>query len=152
MPRVWIDRQVDNLMACGTQTTNPTRARLQTDFGTTAMSPLTSASPPSTNCRRCTPPSLHPFHLACGAADGGPRTSSPGWTNSVSTHTWATDNTAMNLSQLLFMHELGHLVGLAHSSDPRSFMYPYLGGDQQGITASDRLHLAYLGKGGCGAS
>jgi hypothetical protein len=45
----------------------------------------------------------------------------------------------------LFLHELGHLVGLAHSPDPRSFMYPYLGVTDQVITPTDAAHLAALG-------
>lgn len=49
----------------------------------------------------------------------------------------------------LLLHELGHVVGLAHSHDPQSFMYPYLGVMRQVITPADAAHLAALGRGHC---
>jgi len=49
----------------------------------------------------------------------------------------------------LFLHELGHVVGLSHSPDPNSFMYPYLGVVSQTITPLDAQHLAALSAGGC---
>ncbi len=51
----------------------------------------------------------------------------------------------------LLLHELGHVVGLAHSDDPRSLMYPTNHG-QLDFTAADRAGLARLGRGDCSSS
>jgi predicted Zn-dependent protease len=48
----------------------------------------------------------------------------------------------------IVMHELGHLVGLAHVSDPSELMFA----ENTGLTdlgAGDREGLAALGKGAC---
>lgn len=47
----------------------------------------------------------------------------------------------------MILHELGHSVGMAHSQDPHSFMYPVML-DGQSITEADRklLYKVYGGK------
>lgn len=45
---------------------------------------------------------------------------------------------------LLLLHELSHVVGLAHSHDPASYMYPIFNQVPQHVTALDRTHLAEL--------
>lgn len=49
----------------------------------------------------------------------------------------------------LFLHELGHVLGLAEGPDPSSFTYQYLGVTNQTITPLDRAHLRTLSQGGC---
>jgi predicted Zn-dependent protease len=53
------------------------------------------------------------------------------------------------VAEALILHELGHLVGLAHVSDPRSIMYPELTGRVTRYSAGDRVGLAMLGRGSC---
>lgn len=49
----------------------------------------------------------------------------------------------------LFLHEVGHVIGLAEGPNPKSFTYEYLGVTNQIMTGADRAHLAALGSGGC---
>ena len=50
---------------------------------------------------------------------------------------------------MLILHELAHAVGMAHSSDPYSYLYPTLGVVAQSITPLDQSNLAVLSAGGC---
>jgi hypothetical protein len=50
---------------------------------------------------------------------------------------------------LLVLHELSHAIGLDHSHDPHSYMYPYFNATTQGITTADAVHLANLNSGAC---
>ena len=50
--------------------------------------------------------------------------------------------------QAIMMHELGHLVGLAHVEDPHELMYPENLG-RTSFGTGDRIGLAALGKGRC---
>jgi hypothetical protein len=43
---------------------------------------------------------------------------------------------------LLLLHELSHAVGLAHSHNPHSYMYPYFHVTSQSVLPSDIAHLA----------
>jgi hypothetical protein len=49
----------------------------------------------------------------------------------------------------LFLHEVGHVIGLAEGPNPKSFTYEYLGVTNQVMTKADRTHLAALGAGRC---
>ena len=46
----------------------------------------------------------------------------------------------------LMADEYGHLMGLGHSSDPRSVMFMYLLAGRGDYTASDRLALVDLSR------
>ena len=49
----------------------------------------------------------------------------------------------------LLLHEMGHLVGLDHVTDPNQIMYPSLSGQApNGYGAGDRNGLAHVGSGG----
>jgi hypothetical protein len=50
--------------------------------------------------------------------------------------------------QNVILHELGHLVGLAHVNDPQQLMYPR-GGTVNGFGPGDLTGLARLGAGAC---
>ena len=50
---------------------------------------------------------------------------------------------------MLILHELSHVVGLAHSHNPASYMYPWFAADTQSVTPADAAHLAVLGAGSC---
>jgi hypothetical protein len=50
--------------------------------------------------------------------------------------------------QNVILHELGHLVGLAHVNDPQQLMYPR-GGTAVGFGRGDLAGLARLGGGAC---
>jgi hypothetical protein len=93
-------------------------------------------------------------HLAFGggawAYEGGRRTlatalievdSSPSWTHGLDRH----DSLAA-----VFAHELGHVVGLAHSQDEASFMHPLARSGTPEWTAEDRAGLERAGhEAGC---
>jgi hypothetical protein len=49
----------------------------------------------------------------------------------------------------LFMHEMGHVLGLGEGPNPASFTYQYLGVTNQTMTPTDAAHLRVLGSGGC---
>lgn len=49
----------------------------------------------------------------------------------------------------LFLHEVGHVIGLAEGPNPKSFTYEYLGVTNQIMTKTDAEHLAALGAGSC---
>jgi hypothetical protein len=50
---------------------------------------------------------------------------------------------------LLILHELSHAMGLAHSHNPHSYMYPYFNVTTQSVTPADQGHLANLDAGSC---
>lgn len=52
--------------------------------------------------------------------------------------------------RMLLLHELSHVIGLAHSHDPASYMYPVADASHQQITVADIDHLAALGATTCG--
>ena len=45
----------------------------------------------------------------------------------------------------VMVHELGHVIGVAHASEPASFMYRVAEGDEPSWTATDREELAAVG-------
>ena len=49
----------------------------------------------------------------------------------------------------IVMHELGHLVGLAHVDDPEQLMYPEARREVADFTSGDLAGLAVLGAGPC---
>jgi hypothetical protein len=52
-------------------------------------------------------------------------------------------------AQAVIMHELGHLVGLAHVNDKREQMYPAADPTRTELGSGDRAGLAALGRGEC---
>jgi hypothetical protein len=52
-------------------------------------------------------------------------------------------------ARALVLHELGHLVGLAHVTDPNAMMFPELDPDVTGYSLGDQAGLAALGRGPC---
>ena len=57
-------------------------------------------------------------------------------------------NTGRDLIRTTLIHELGHAVGIGHSTDDSSVMYPRLNG-KASLTTADRAAFAYAGSRGC---
>jgi len=53
------------------------------------------------------------------------------------------------LAQAVVLHELGHLVGLAHVNDSGALMFPRASGEVTAFGPGDRAGLAALGSGAC---
>jgi len=53
------------------------------------------------------------------------------------------------LARAVVLHELGHLVGLAHVNDSRALMFPRASGEVTSYGPGDRAGLAALGSGAC---
>jgi hypothetical protein len=53
------------------------------------------------------------------------------------------------VARALVLHELGHLVGLAHVTDPNAIMFPELNPYVTGYALGDQVGLAALGRGPC---
>lgn len=58
------------------------------------------------------------------------------WSDDASTGTYD--------AETVFLHELGHTVGLGHSSDPSAVMYPTYHGLDRDLAADDRQGVTYL--------
>ena len=57
-------------------------------------------------------------------------------------------NTGGDLIRTTLIHELGHAVGIGHSADDGSVMYPRLN-SKASVTTADRAAFAYAGSRGC---
>ena len=57
-------------------------------------------------------------------------------------------NEGRDLIRTTLIHELGHAVGIGHSTDDSSVMYPRLNG-KASLTTADRAAFAYAGSRGC---
>ena len=54
----------------------------------------------------------------------------------------------LGLVATTLLHELGHAVGIGHSADDGSVMYPKLI-DKASVTTADQAAFAYAGSRGC---
>jgi len=57
-------------------------------------------------------------------------------------------NTGGDFTRTTLIHELGHAVGIGHSADDGSVMYPRLN-SKASVTTADRAAFAYAGSRGC---
>lgn len=53
------------------------------------------------------------------------------------------------VARAIVIHELGHLVGLAHVNDPAAVMFPQANAEVTELSPGDRTGLAALGRGAC---
>ncbi len=61
----------------------------------------------------------------------------------------ALDAGRVDTARGVLVHELAHLIGLAHVDDPNELMYPQTQPDVASLQDGDRAGLAALGQGGC---
>lgn len=59
---------------------------------------------------------------------------------------WRRGLEASDALAAVFVHELGHVVGLSHNPDPASFMHHQAGGEARSWTEADAAQLAQLGR------
>ena len=57
-------------------------------------------------------------------------------------------NSGGDFIRTTLIHELGHAVGIGHSADDDSVMYPRLN-SKASVTTADRAAFAYAGSRGC---